>query len=204
MATKANIIIDQGSDFSNEILLTDDDGIPLDLSSYTVTSQIRKWYGSSNSVNFNANVINGAVVLTLNADSTSSLSAGRYLYDVLLINPSNTITRVVEGIVTVNPSVTRTANVQTYYSVLVGNVHGSFYSGDTVYQSNGSANISGLVYNTETLSIDISNTMMVYISNATGAFVPTMDSSYRFYSTNTVSNTSSNGSVITVTTSIYQ
>ena len=204
MATKANITIDQGSEFSNEILLTDTDGTPLDLTSYAAASQIRKWYGASNSVSFDTSIVDGAIVLSLNVESTSSISAGRYLYDVVLINPSNTVTRVVEGMVTVNPSVTRLANVQTYYSVLVGNVHGLFYSGDTVYQSNGSANVSGLVYNAETLSIEISNTMMIYVSNATGAFVPSMDSSYRIYSTNSASNTSSNGSVITVTSSVYR
>ena len=42
MATKANISIDQGTTFTTEILLTDDNGDPLDLSAYTANAQIRK------------------------------------------------------------------------------------------------------------------------------------------------------------------
>jgi hypothetical protein len=198
MATKANLIIDQGADFSNEILLTDESGSPLDLSNYSVVSQIRKWYTSSNSVLFDSSIVNGAVVLTMNAETTSTLTSSRYLYDVVIINPANTVTRVVEGIITVNPSITKTVELKTYYTVLVGNVHGSFYTGDIVYQSNGTANVSGLVYDTNMPQTDIPNTMVLYVSNTNGAFVTTQDNSYRIYSTNSVSNSSSNASVIYV------
>ena len=198
MATKANLIIDQGADFSNEILLTDESGTPLDLSNYHAVSQIRKWYTSSNSVMFDSSIVNGAVVLTMNAETSSTLTSGRYLYDVVIINPANTVTRVVEGIVTVNPSITKTVELKTYYTVLVANVNGAFFSGDIVYQSNGTANVSGLVYDTSIPQTDIPNTTILYIKNSNGAFVTTQDSSYRIYSTNSVSNSSSNASVVYV------
>jgi hypothetical protein len=47
------------------------------------------------------------VTLTLNADQTNGLEEGRYVYDVEILKTSDsTVTRVVEGIVTVYPSAT--------------------------------------------------------------------------------------------------
>ena len=107
MATKANIVIDQGTTFTTTISLTDDGGNALDLSVYTANAQIRKWYTSSNATSFSTALSGGDVQLSLNANSTANLSAGRYVYDVVLTDNSNTITRVVEGMVTVTPRVSR-------------------------------------------------------------------------------------------------
>lgn len=107
MATKANIVIDQGTTFNTEIYLTDESGNALDLSVYSANSQIRKWYTSSNSISFNVSLNSGTIFLSLTANTTASLEAGRYVYDVLLKDNANTITRVVEGIVTVTPRVTQ-------------------------------------------------------------------------------------------------
>jgi len=105
MATKANIVIDQGATFSTEILLTDDAGNTLDLSGYTGISQIRKSYTSSSSTSFSVTLNSGMVQLNLTSTQTAAITAGRYVYDVFLTDSSNTVTRVVEGIVTVTPRV---------------------------------------------------------------------------------------------------
>lgn len=108
MATKANILIDQGSDFTTEILLTDTNGNPLVLNSYTANAQIRHWYTSASAVDFNISLANGTITMNLDANTTSQLTRERYVYDVVLYDiASNTTTRVVEGIVTVSPRVTR-------------------------------------------------------------------------------------------------
>lgn len=109
MATKANITIDQGTTFSTTLNLTDENGDVLNLSGYIANSQIRKWYTSSNSVSFTTTVNTdlGTIELSLTANQTSSLTAGRYVYDVEITDSSNTISRIVEGIVTVTPEVTR-------------------------------------------------------------------------------------------------
>jgi hypothetical protein len=107
MATKANIIIDQGTTFSTQIQLTDEAGNALDLSSYTGSAQIRKWYTSSTATNCGVALRSGVMHLSMNAATTSSLSAGRYVYDAILRDSSNNITRVVEGIVTVTPRVSQ-------------------------------------------------------------------------------------------------
>lgn len=108
MASKANLIIDQGTTFSTTITVTDDDGNALDLSGYTGAAQIRKHYTSSNSVSFNVSIsaATGEVTLSLTANATSNIVAGRYVYDCELTN-AGTVSRVLEGIVTISPQVTR-------------------------------------------------------------------------------------------------
>lgn len=109
MATKANLVIDQGATYSTDLTLLDENGDPITLEGYTVNSQIRKWYTSSTvSANFVTNVKEdtGVVTLSLSAEQTANLVAGRYVYDVEL-SSGPTISRIVEGIVTVTPNVTR-------------------------------------------------------------------------------------------------
>jgi hypothetical protein len=108
MATKANLVIDQGATFSTSMTLEDVNGDYLQLGGYTANSQIRKWYTSSNAAAvFAVSADNtGTLTLSLSANQTSSLASGRYVYDVIL-SSGNVVSRVVEGIVTVTPKVTR-------------------------------------------------------------------------------------------------
>lgn len=108
MASKANLTIDQGTTFTTTITITDDDGNALDLTGYTGAAQLRKHYTSSNSVNFTVSITpaTGEVTLSLTANATSNIVAGRYVYDCELTN-SGTVSRVLEGIVTITPQVTR-------------------------------------------------------------------------------------------------
>lgn len=108
MATKANLLIDQGATFSTTITVTDDEGIPMNLSGYTGAAQIRKHYTSSNSVNFSVSISgsDGEVTLGLTANATSLITPGRYVYDCEITN-GGVVSRILEGIVTVTPEVTR-------------------------------------------------------------------------------------------------
>ena len=110
MATKANLVIDQGTTFSVELDLTDDNGDALYLEGFAANAQLRKWYTSVNSTSFATTVNNssGQIILSLTSTQTGALAAGRYVYDVELTEIStNAVSRVVEGIVTVTPQVTR-------------------------------------------------------------------------------------------------
>jgi len=109
MATKANIIIDQGTTFSTIINLTDDNGDPINLTGYTGDAEMRKHYTSSNSQSFSINLggTSGTVTLSLTATQTANLTPGRYVYDVEVTSGANVVSRIVEGIVTVTPEVTR-------------------------------------------------------------------------------------------------
>lgn len=108
MATKANIVIDQGSTFSIDIDLTDENGDIINLGGYSANAQLRKWYTSTNATAFTTtiNTDSGIITLALTANQTNSLTSGRYVYDVEVTNGS-VISRIIEGIVTVTPGVTR-------------------------------------------------------------------------------------------------
>lgn len=107
MAIKANIIVDQGSNYSTTITLTDDDDNVINLTGYTANAQIKKTYTSSTATPFTTSINATAGIITLSLTSTASanLVAGRYVYDVLLKSSDNVKSRAVEGIITVTPRV---------------------------------------------------------------------------------------------------
>jgi hypothetical protein len=109
MAVKANIIIDQGTDYTTNITLSNDNAEIIDLTGYTATAQIRKTYTSTTATSFSTSVNATAGILTLSlpATATANLAAGRYVYDVLLKSSANVKSRVVQGLVTVSPRVTK-------------------------------------------------------------------------------------------------
>jgi hypothetical protein len=49
----------------------------------------------------------GVITLSLTATETAALAAGRYVYDLELVSSGGQVTRLLEGVVTVSPEVTR-------------------------------------------------------------------------------------------------
>ena len=110
MATVSNLFVDAGASYSNIISVAATNGQPLNLTGYTVASQMRKSYQSSQAFTFSSSIYdatNGKVRLQLSPEQSRAIPAGRWLYDVEITSPSGTVTRVVEGIVTVNSEITQ-------------------------------------------------------------------------------------------------
>lgn len=111
MATTSNLYIDQGATFSAIISVRGSDGNPLDLSLYTVKSQMRKSYGSTTAYAFDASVydpLSGKIKLGLAAESSSAIKPGRYLYDVeITAMVGGAKARVAEGLVILTPEITQ-------------------------------------------------------------------------------------------------
>jgi hypothetical protein len=109
MASKANLVMDQGAEFSATITLTDNAGQLIDLNYFTGRSQMRKSYTSSSYKSFNValDANNATITLTMDSANTNTITAGRYVYDLEVINSSNLVSRILEGIVTVTPQVTK-------------------------------------------------------------------------------------------------
>jgi hypothetical protein len=112
MTAFTELYIDQGSTFINTLNLTDDiTNQPINVSSYVVTGQLRRSYYSANaSANLTCTITNsetGEITLSLSAEQTANLKAGRYLFDVKSINQGNNVTRILEGIINITPQVTR-------------------------------------------------------------------------------------------------
>ena len=110
MATISNLFVDAGSDYSNIITVSATNGQALNLSGYTVASQMRKSYSSSTAYNFTSSIYDattGKVRLQLSAAASSAIPAGRWLYDVEITSGAGIKTRVVEGIVTITQQITQ-------------------------------------------------------------------------------------------------
>lgn len=110
MATSVYLDIDQGSDFTTEITLENDNGTPMNLTGSTVYSQFRKSYGSTVAYAFTcavSNALQGKITLSLSGVTSSGIKHGRYLYDVEIVSSDMRKTRVIEGIITLNPEITK-------------------------------------------------------------------------------------------------
>lgn len=110
MASITNLYVDQGSDYDTVITVNASTGLPLNLSNYTVISQLRKSFDSTLAYDFTAAVTGspteGRIRLTMAAAYSATIPAGRWMYDVLIVNnETNATRRVVEGIVIINPRV---------------------------------------------------------------------------------------------------
>ena len=115
MATRADLIIDQGTTFSSTINISQSDGTLFKLNDYSARGKIKKAFSSSTSVDFTC-VVNenspsqDTVTISLNSIQTASLNSGRYVYDVEVFTSDSPaiVTRIVEGQVEVTPSVSQT------------------------------------------------------------------------------------------------
>ena len=111
MAAVANLRIDQGASFSSDVTVTNSAGEVVNLTGYTTVAKMAKQHGASSPVTITAAIASdattGVVELTLTDQQTANLDApARYVYDVYITQTStSTVTRVIEGIITVNPKV---------------------------------------------------------------------------------------------------
>ena len=111
MAQFVELDFDQGTDINVDLNLTNDDGSSTNVTNYTFSSTIRKSFYSLNpTANMTVQITNatdGNVRLSLTAAQTSNIKAGRYVFDVKQIDNTSVTTRVFEGIIIVNPQVTK-------------------------------------------------------------------------------------------------
>ena len=110
-AAYSDIFLEQGADFNTQITLDDVNGDPFNLTGFSVKSVAKNSYYSANAtIVFDATVYdanNGIIQLSSPASVTANVSPRQKLvYDILLIDSSNNVTRVVEGQVLISPGVT--------------------------------------------------------------------------------------------------
>ena len=111
MAAVANFTIDQGATFSSTVTVKDSTGSALDLTGYTATAKMALGYSSTRTrtdltIAFNSDRTTGGVTMSLTATQTAALEApARYVFDLDITDSSGTVTRVIEGLMTVRPNV---------------------------------------------------------------------------------------------------
>ena len=116
MAQYEELTIDKGTDVTLQLELEDTNGNAKNLTNYTVAGKVKKTYNTpdSEATSFTAEVkapaTGGVVNLSLTNAQTDALKAGRYVYDVEISfvdsDAQTVIERVLEGTITVTPSVT--------------------------------------------------------------------------------------------------
>lgn len=114
-AASHDFTIEQGVTTAKAFIWKDSAGDVIDLTGYTARMQIRETIASNSTLlsatNANGQLVitaaQGKVTLTLTATETAALSFTTGVYDLELISGSGTVTRLVEGTVTLSKEVTR-------------------------------------------------------------------------------------------------
>lgn len=110
MAGFVELTIEQGANFSTTVTVNDSNGSSTNLTNYSAAAQLRKSYYSTTANAFTVTVTDaaaGEITMSITSANTANLTPGRYVYDLLITSPTNVKTRVIEGIATILPSVTR-------------------------------------------------------------------------------------------------
>ena len=107
----ANIVINGGADFNQTYDLADQNtNAAKDLTNHTVASQMRKHAAAVGVTTFTTTIVNataGQVRIGLTTSQTAALEPGRYVYDLMLTAPDNSMTRIIEGMALVREGVTK-------------------------------------------------------------------------------------------------
>jgi hypothetical protein len=105
---KINLVLDQGTTFTSNTTITNSNNAAVNFYGYTANSMFRKYYTSNTSYTLTVALSNtGVVTLSMNSTSTANVTSGRYVYDVEAIDTANAVIRIMEGVITVTPQVTR-------------------------------------------------------------------------------------------------
>jgi hypothetical protein len=110
-AAHYNIEVDQGSDFAIEIEVKEDDVVK-NLTGYSARAQAREAEeDSSAAFSFTCTIpspTNGKVKMELPAATSSSATAGQYVYDLEIYTASDAmVTRLIKGTCTIDREITR-------------------------------------------------------------------------------------------------
>lgn len=111
MAFIANFYVEAGATFTRSITYTNNDGTLFDLTGYTAELQVRATPGSATAVITKVPTIDvedATLTWTFTAAETSTLTLDKYVWALELTKTADaTVTRLVEGDLTVSPEVVR-------------------------------------------------------------------------------------------------
>ena len=105
-----NFILEQGATFTRTLTVQENSSA-MDLTGYSVASKMRSTHDSSTVVGtFTCTISNasgGVIVMNMTSSTTGAIEEGMYVYDIEITSSTGTVTRLMEGNVTVNPEITR-------------------------------------------------------------------------------------------------
>jgi hypothetical protein len=107
-AVPLNLTLEQGADFNVNFTVRNKDRTPLNLLGYTAFSEMRKHYTATTKYTFDITFIDrvkGKISLSMSDAVTATIEEGRYVYDVFIESANGVKTKVVAGMVLVQPGV---------------------------------------------------------------------------------------------------
>lgn len=102
-----NLTISKGTYFEETFSLLAEDGLGLNLNGSTATAKIKKHPTAITSYSFSTTltISDSSIKISMPATTTATLPSGRCVYDLVITTSSGILTKVVEGNVFVQESV---------------------------------------------------------------------------------------------------
>jgi hypothetical protein len=105
-----DLFLSQGDTFTTQLTLDDSYGNPYNLTGFRIGAQARTSYYTANaSLIFTTSISdanNGVIQLSANSATTANVPTKTLVYDVLIKDASNNVTKILEGRVFIDPTVT--------------------------------------------------------------------------------------------------
>lgn len=113
MAAQKNFEVDQNTTFTFEVQYLDEDQTPIQLNFHTAKLQVRDTQGGKKLAftlteqdGINISPTEGKLQISISADRTNKMFYPKSAYDLVIVDPSVNKTRLLEGYMTLNRSVT--------------------------------------------------------------------------------------------------
>ena len=114
-AGKYDIVIEQGADFSYNVTWNDQTGAPVNLTGYSAAMMVRNSYNDASPIlsltsaggQITLGGAAGTIAISASNTLTAALPASNGFYDLELTSAGGTITRLMQGKVTITPQVTK-------------------------------------------------------------------------------------------------
>ena len=110
MTTQANLYVDQGTDYTIDLVLTTNAGEEYPADDKSFFCSIKKLYSSVASANAEVTALssaNNTISLYIDPITTADLDPGKYTYDIIMIAQSGTKSKILEGLMFIISTNTR-------------------------------------------------------------------------------------------------
>ena len=111
MTTRANIYVDQGTDFGIVLDLFSNEGDDFNISNQQFKCEVRKVFSSTIAFEASVNAIENDndpnnIELSISANTTADIEPGKYQYDIIM-RAGTQRSKILEGLMFILPTVTR-------------------------------------------------------------------------------------------------
>lgn len=106
MSSQVNIHIDAGTDFTLTAELFNEANFDLSIENYEFFGNIRKLYSTKLVAEFEFEKSDNNITLLLSSSVTAQLVPGKYQYDVLMRKSTGELTKIINGLAFVIPTIT--------------------------------------------------------------------------------------------------